>query len=85
MLTEGLGKHKSLVLVFQCCGFFAEYVDMPGNHRAQAGGASGPAAELGAWGWALLATEAAGLPRSPPCIHVFSGKVNHVLFKIIIR
>lgn len=85
MLTEELGKHKSLVLVFQCCGFFAECVDTPQNPRVQADGTSWPAAELGAWGWALLATEAAGRPRSLSCIHVFSGKVNHVLLKIIIR
>lgn len=53
MLTEGLGKDKSLVLVFQCCRIFAECADTPQNHRAQANGASWLAAELGAWGLGL--------------------------------
>lgn len=85
MLTEGLGKGKSLVLVFQCCRFFAECADTPQNHRAQADGASWLSAELGAWGWVLLATRAVNGLFSLSCIHVFSGKVNHVLLKIIIR
>ena len=35
-------------------------------------------AELGAWGWALLATKAFGHSALFPA--VFSGEVNHVFF-----
>ena len=79
MLTEGLGKGKSLVLIFQCCGFFAECVDTPQNHRAQAAGASWFSAELGAWSWVLLATKAVHRPCSLSCIHVFAGEINRDL------
>lgn len=40
----------------------------------------GLGAGLGAVGY-----PGAGRPRSPSCIHVFSGKVNHVLLKIRVR
>lgn len=86
MLTEGLGKVKNLVLVFQCCRFFAECVDTPQNHSAQAdGAASRLAAELGLWGWALLATKAVNRPCSflHPC--VFWESKSYVLLKNIIR
>lgn len=78
MLTEGLGNCKSLVWVFQCCSLFAERVDGSQDHWAEADGASGLVAELGAWGWALLATEAFGHSALFPA--VFSGEENHVFF-----
>lgn len=82
MFTEGLGKDTSLVLVFKCCRFFGEWLVMPQNHRAQAGGASWLVAEIGAWGWALLATKTVGLFSLHPCV-VWESK-SYVLLEILI-
>lgn len=66
MLTGGLGKDKTLVLLFQGCGFFAGCVETPQNHRAEAGGVRWLAAELGA--------RAVGHPCSLPNSCICLGK-----------